>query len=386
VRAVLVVAQSALSVALLVVAGLFVQSLRHVRTVRLGYDVDPVLVVGWNMRGVNLDSARTLELNTRLLEVATSVPGVEHASLMKTVPFEGISSWPLFVTGIDSVDRLGEFDRNGVSPDYFATMGTRIVRGRGFDASDNARSAPVMVIDESMAAVLWPGADPIGQCVRIGTARSPCTTVVGVAEDIHTHTLGSEAGNYFYYLPAAQMSPEDAGLFVRVRGDATRSIEPLRRRLQRELPGAAYITIDRLSDVVGGETRTWSVGAAVFTALGALALTLAAIGLYSVIAYNVAQRTHELGVRLALGAGRASVVRLVVVDGLRFCVTGIAVGWLIAWVGGRWIAPLLFQETPRDPMVYGVVTMVLLGVAMVASAMPAVRAASVDPRTALVAE
>jgi predicted permease len=352
----------------------------------LGYDVDPVLVVGWNMRGVNLDSARTLELNTRLLEVATSVPGVEHASLMKTVPFEGISSWPLFVTGIDSVDRLGEFDRNGVSPDYFATMGTRIVRGRGFDASDNARSAPVMVIDESMAAVLWPGADPIGQCVRIGTARSPCTTVVGVAEDIHTHTLGSEAGNYFYYLPAAQMSPEDAGLFVRVRGDATRSIEPLRRRLQRELPGAAYITIDRLSDVVGGETRTWSVGAAVFTALGALALTLAAIGLYSVIAYNVAQRTHELGVRLALGAGRASVVRLVVVDGLRFCVTGIAVGWLIAWVGGRWIAPLLFQETPRDPMVYGVVTMVLLGVAMVASAMPAVRAASVDPRTALVAE
>jgi ABC-type antimicrobial peptide transport system permease subunit len=243
-----------------------------------------------------------------------------------------------------------------------------------------------MVIDESMAAVLWPGADPIGQCVRIGTARSPCTTVVGVAEDIHTHTLGSEAGNYFYYLPAAQMSPEDAGLFVRVRGDATRSIEPLRRRLQRELPGAAYITIDRLSDVVGGETRTWSVGAAVFTALGALALTLAAIGLYSVIAYNVAQRTHELGVRLALGAGRASVVRLVVVDGLRFCVTGIAVGWLIAWVGGRWIAPLLFQETPRDPMVYGVVTMVLLGVAMVASAMPAVRAASVDPRTALVAE
>jgi predicted permease len=385
-RAVLVVAQSALSVALLVAAGLFVQSLQHVRSVRLGYDVDPVLVVGWNMRGVELDSARMEQLNARLLEAAVSMPGVAHATLMKTVPFEGISSWPLFVTGIDSVDKLGEFDLNGVSPDYFATMGTRILRGRVFQASDDEHSPRVMVAGQSMAAALWPGDDPLGKCVRIGTAQAPCTFVIGVAEDIHTHTLGAETGNYFYYLPAAQMSPTDVGLFVRTRGSAAPYVEPLRRRLQRELPGAAYVTVDRLSGVIGGEARTWSAGATVFTALGALALVLATIGLYSVIAYGVAQRTHELGVRLALGASRRRVVRLVVAEGLRFGVFGIAVGCGIAWEAGHWIAPLLFEESATDPIVYAVVTIALLAVAILASALPALRAASVDPKTALMTE
>jgi ABC-type antimicrobial peptide transport system permease subunit len=208
---------------------------------------------------------------------------------------------------------------------------------------------------------------------------------VGVAEDIKSSSLSDDKG-YYYYLSSAQFHPQLAGLFVRTRGDAAEQAEAIRRRLQPLMPGASYVTVTPFADVIGGQMRSWKLGATMFGAFGVLALLLAAVGLYSVIAYNVAQRTHELGVRLALGAGRASVVRLVVVDGLRFCVTGIAVGWLIAWAGGRWIAPLLFQETPRDPMVYGVVTMVLLGVAMVASAMPAVRAASVDPRTALVAE
>jgi putative ABC transport system permease protein len=386
IRAALLVVQSALSVALLVAAGLFVQSLRNVRDVRLGYDVDPVLVVGWNLRGVQLDSVRMAELNARLLAAAASTPGVAHASLVKTVPFRGISSWPLFVAGIDSVDQLGEFDLNGVSPEYFATVGTRIVRGRGIESGDDARSRAVMVVDQSMAAVLWPGRDPIGQCVHVGAARAPCTYVVGVAEDVHTHTLGSEAGNYFYYLSAAQMSPDDVGLFVRPNGDAARYVEPLRRRLQRELPGAAYVVVDRLSDVIGSETRTWRVGAAVFTALGALAAVLAAIGLYGVIAYGVAQRTHELGVRLALGAARWSLVRLVVVDGVRFTLLGIVLGCAIALSASGRIAPLLFSEPPRDPLVYGAVTALLLVVAMLASAIPALRAASVDPKRALLAE
>ena len=385
-RAALVVVQCALSVALLVAAGLFVQSLRNVRDVRLGYDVNPVLIAEWNLRGMRLDSAGTAALNARLLDAATSLPGVTHASLIKTVPFRGISSWPLFVAGIDSVDKLGEFDLNGVSPDYFVTVGTRIVRGRGIETIDGARSQPVMVVDQSMAAVLWPGRDPIGQCVRLWKVTAPCTYVVGVAEDVHTHTLGSEAGNYFYYLPVAQMSPEDVGLFVRARGDAARVVEPLRRRLQRELPGAAYAMVDRLSDVVGSETRTWRVGATVFTTLGALAVILAAIGLYSVIAYGVAQRTHELGIRLALGAERWSVVRLVVADGVRFTLLGLALGSAVAWSTAGWIAPLLFAEAPRDPLVYGAVTAVLFAVAMIASAVPALRAASVDPKRALLAE
>jgi predicted permease len=382
VRIALLVAQGALCVVLLVGAGLFVRSLRNVRQVRLGYDVDPVLIVDMNLRGISLDSARQAALNQRLLDAATTFPGVAHGSLTKTVPFQGISSWPLFVEGIDSVDRLGEFDRNGVSPDYFATMGTRIVRGRGIEATDNARARPVMVAGASMAAALWPGKDPIGRCVRIGADTSPCTYVVGVAEDIHTHSLSDESGYYFYYLPIAQMSPDYVGLFIRTRGGSD-LLEPIRRRLQQEMPGAAYVTVAPFSDVIGSETRQWSVGAAAFTGFGALALILAALGLYSVIAYGVTQRTHELGVRMALGARATDVVRLVLGEGLLFGSAGLAIGTGISLAAAHWIAPLLFKESPRDPMVFGAVSGTLILITIAASWIPAQRAASVDPKTAL---
>jgi predicted permease len=382
VRMALLLAQGALSVVLLVGAGLFVRSLRNVRQVRLGYDVDPVLVVGVNLRGATLDSARQAALNQRLLEAATNIPGVAHASLMKTVPFQGISSWPLFVEGIDSVDRLGEFDLNGVSPDYFATMGTRILRGRGIEATDDARARPIMVVSASMAAVLWPGKDPMGRCVRIGADTSPCTYVVGVAEDIHTHSLSDESGYYLYYLSISQMSPDYVGLFVRTRG-VGEFLEPIRRRLQREMPGAAYVTVAPFSDVLGSEMRQWSVGAAAFTVFGTLALILAALGLYSVIAYGVTQRTHELGVRMALGARATDVVRLVVGEGLLFGSLGLAIGAGISLAAAHWIAPLLFKESPRDPIVFGAVSGALIVITIAASWIPARRAASVDPKTAL---
>jgi putative ABC transport system permease protein len=382
-RIALLVAQGALSVALLVGAGLFVRSLRNVQGVRLGYDVDPVLVVDFNMRGVALDSAGAVAMNLRLLEAAKSLPGVEHASLRKSLPFWGMESTALYVEGIDSVDKLGEFDLNDVSPEYFATMGTRILRGRGIEATDGDRARRVMVIGESMGAALWPGTDPIGRCVRIGAPTTPCTYVVGVAENIHTRNLGSEPGYYFYYLPAAQTSPRYLGLFVRTKGDGGRLLEPVRRRLQREMPGASYVTVGLFSDIIGLQTRSWNVAATVFTLFGALALLLAAIGLYSVTAYDVAQRRHELGVRLALGAQAFDVVRLVVADGVRFGVAGVAIGAGIALAAGRWIGPLLFNESPRDPAVFGVVTCALLGVSVAASWVPALRAAGVDPKAAL---
>ena len=387
-RSALLVLQGALSLVLLVGAGLFVRSLRNVRDVRLGFDADSVLVVELKWRDMKLDSARTADLRLRLVAAATTVPGIQYASLQQAAPFGGMSDWPIAVAGIDSVRKFGRFEFNAVSPDYFATMGTRIVRGRAFTSGDRADARRALVISEAMGKVLWPGEDPLDQCVRIGTPPDtmPCRYVVGVAEDIHARGFGSQERNFYYYLPAAQWHQQEGGLFVRVARDPRGLMEPLRRRLQEEMPGSSYVTVSRLGDLVDIESRSWVMGATVFTAFGALALLLAAVGLYSVIAYNVAQRRQELAVRVALGAAMGDVMRLVIGEGLRFAVTGVAVGGAIALVLAPRIAPLLFNQSPRDPMVFGTVAGALLVVAVIASMIPAIRGARVDPNGVLRAE
>jgi len=157
----------------------------------------------------------------------------------------------------------------------------------------------------------------------------------------------------------------------------------VRRRLQREMPGASYITVTPYSEIVGHITQSWELGATMFVAFGALALVLAAIGLYGVIAYSVTQRTHEMGVRMALGAQMRDVIRLVVSDGVKLGAIGLVVGALVAISAARWVKPLLFRESPADPVVFVVVTLALLGVTVLASWIPARRAARVDPQVAL---
>src|SRR2546430_5716652 len=327
-RLALLVLQGALCVVLLIGAGLFVRSLRHVRGVPLGYDVDPVLLVDLNMRGVQLDSAHGVALRRELLETAQAIPGVEHASRQLTVPFWSTWNMALHVAGIDSVDRLGQFDLNAVTPEYFAALGTRILRGRAIGAQDTKNAPRAMVVSAAMAKALWPGRDPIGQCVRVGTDTVPCSYVVGVAENIKSQELGDDPG-LFYYLSSAQWHPEQGGVFIRTRGEAARFAEMIRRRLQQLMPGASYVTVTPLRDILGEQTRSWQLGATMFLAFGALALALAAIGLYSVMAYTVSQRTQELGVRAALGAQQRDLVRLVVSEGLTLGAAGIVIGVVI---------------------------------------------------------
>ena len=387
-RAAMLVAQGALSVVLLVGSGLFVRSLRNAQAVPMGFDSDRVLWVATELRGAAMPDEQYRALQLRLVERAQSVPGVERAARVLTVPFGPNSGTPLFVEGIDSVSRLGRFELQAVSPEYFATMGTRLLRGRGIEVQDGQGAPPVIVVSQSMARKLWPGREALGQCVRLVTDTMPCTTVVGIAADIKTASLSDDAGLLFY-ISIDQLGPFPfwrPGLFVRARGEAAAAANTVRRALQDLLPGAAYVTVTPLDDLIAPEWRTWQLGATMFTVFGALALLVASVGLYSVVSYGVAQRAQELAVRVALGAQVRDIVRMVVGEGLRTVLLATAIGIGLAWFAARWVGPLLFQTSARDPVVFGGVAAVLVGIALVASAIPAVRAARVDPVTALRAD
>ncbi len=384
-RVALLLLQGALSVVLLVGAGLFVRSLSNVKNIRLGYDPDSVLVVDLAMRGVELDSVKALTLRRQLLERAQAIPGVGHAALNVTLPFWSTWSMGLNIPGVDSARMDGQFDLNAVSPDYFATMGTRIVRGRGIEAGDVTGAPGAVVVSASMAKKLWPGEDALGKCIKIGSTTDPCNYVVGIAEDIKNEKLSDDPGLY-YYLSAEQYHPERTGLLLRMHGDATSQVEVVRRELQKLMPGASYITVTPFSDVVGQQMKSWSLGATMFVVFGMLALVLATIGLYGVIAYNVVQRSHEMGVRIALGAQQGDVVWLVVRQGLVIAAVGILIGGIATFLAANRVAPLLFQVSPRDPLVYGGVVLLMLAVAAAASFIPARRASRVDPNVALRAE
>lgn len=385
IRTGLLVFQGTLSVLLLIGAGLFVRSLSNVKNTRLGYDAEHVAEVDVNMRGVALDTAAARLLRLKLLADAQAIPGVEHVSMQVTTPFWSMWSNSLHVAGIDTVEKLGQFDLNAVTPDYFATMGTRILRGRGITAQDVAGAPRAMVVSAAMAKKLWPNADAIGQCVRVGDDTVPCTYVVGVAENIKNDKIGDDPG-LFYYLSWDQFASNQGGLFVRVRGDAAQAVETIRKALQPDMPGVAYVSVTPLTEILGDQTKSWQVGATMFMAFGVLALVLAGVGLYSVIAYNVAQRTHELGVRVALGAQVQDLVRLVLRQGIVVSAVGVVLGAGVALAAGRWVEPLLFNESARDPVVYAAVAGVLLIVAAAASFVPARRAGRVDPMLALRSE
>jgi putative ABC transport system permease protein len=384
-RTTLLVTQATLSVILLVGAGRFVRSLRNVQDMRLGYDVDPLLFVGANPRGVKLTNEEGRALDLHLADAARGVPGVVAATPAASIPFWSNEGRGLWVPGVDSVKKLGRFLLQTGSPDYFRVVGTRILRGRAFNAGDGSTSPRVVVVSEGMAKVLWPAADPLGKCVRIGADTAPCTTVIGVAEEMRLRSL-TDQREFSYYVPYSQYEAFAGAYFVRVAGDPKDFADAVRRRMQSVMPGASYVTVQPLRVLIDPRMKSWEFGATMFVAFGGLALALAGIGLYSVMAYGVAQRRQEIGVRIALGASRSTVVRLVVGSGMRLVVAGVVIGSVVALWAGRWLEAVLFHESPRDPAVFALVAVVLIIVAFVATAMPALAASRVDPNVALRAD
>ena len=395
-RTMLTITQAALSVVLLVGAGLFVRSLWNVYGLHLGLEPGKVLTVAfdWPTVAGGSDQERKRErwrqnaFYDEALARARTIPGVERAAVVVGTPFQSSMSIDLRVPGRDSLPALpggGPFIR-AVSDDYFATAGTRVLRGRAFTAADVSGAARVTIVNETMARTLWPGRDAIGECLLMDTM--PCARVVGIVEDARRFNLREDPAMQ-YYIPLGEERALGFGgrkMFIRPRGDAGTLAQTLRAEMLRLNPGIAFVTVESLQDSLDPQIRPWRLGATMFGLFGALALVVAAIGLYSVISYLVTQRTHELGVRIALGAPMGNIVVLVVRYGVGLASAGILIGTVLALNASRWIEPLLFETSPRNPMVFALVALVLLVVAFLASVVPAWRASRVDPIEALRAE
>ncbi|MEX2178220.1 MAG: ABC transporter permease [Gemmatimonadaceae bacterium] len=382
----LLLLQSALTVLLLAGTGLFVRSLRHLDALRLGMDTEQVLVASVQTAGTSYSAAELQDIYRQLLESARATPGIASATLATSTPFASAWAERVSIPGRDSVPLTTQGGPYfmGVGADYFATLGTRILRGRGFTDADHGGAARVAVINETAARLWWPGENPLGKCMRIGGDTMPCSEVVGIAENSRRFDLIEDPAVQFYMpIDQAPAWTTMRSLMVRPAGEPSPVLPELRRRLQVAVPSLPYISVQPLADQVTPQKRSWRLGATMFGAFGALALILATIGLYAMLAYDVAQRRHEMGVRLALGSGKSRIAALVMGRGLRVAAVGGLIGLALTLVGGRFVGPLLFETSPRDPLVLGGVAALLLVVSAAATLLPALRAVSVSPSEAL---
>jgi len=272
-----------------------------------------------------------------------------------------------------------------VSPEYFATIGLRLVRGRNLTASD-VRNGGVAIVNNTLARSSWPHAEAVGQCLRIGKPSAPCVTVIGVVADARRAEVVEEPVRQVY-LPTPRSGDYAPGyVIIRVAPDqAARVGLVARTEAARIFPGAE-VGVIRMADVLAPQYRPWELGATLFTVFGLLALLVAAVGVFSSLSHEVSQRRHELGVRAALGASLADIVGLVVGQGIRVVGVGALLGLLLALAGSRLVASLLYGVAPRDPWSLAIVVMILMLVAAAASSIPAWRASRVDPLEALRAD
>jgi predicted permease len=390
VRTVLLAGQCALSTTLLLGAGLFIRSLQYARATPLGFDAPALLTVTADRRDPAPRAGGMADFYRQLAERLRSVPGVINATTTIQIPFSLSSATSFAVPGVDSASlaRIDPIRMNPVGTDYFATMGTRILRGRALGTQDGPRASRAIVVSDSLAKVLWPGADPIGKCVTIGDAPQPCSVVVGLAENVHQYEVKAEPAFQLWF-PESQNQGGNTGAYavmVRVSGDSRAMKSTVRRVVQSMAPPSTFVSVIAIRDVVDLVVRPWRIGATVLSAFGLLGLVIAVMGLYSALAYTVSQRSAELGIRMALGATPRAVIAGVMADGLRVVVAGIAVGVGFALLAGRGMNNVLFGVTTTDPMVLPVTVATLVIAAIVASAVPAWRASRVDPAEALRAE
>ncbi|MEJ2202982.1 MAG: ABC transporter permease [Gemmatimonadota bacterium] len=376
--------QIGLSLVLLVAAGLFQRSLQRAAEVETGFDPSDAYMTMVDLSVEGYEEEEGAVLQRRLLERLRRLPGAEGAALASDLPLDlsssGTVAWP---EGWADEDRVG-VDFNYVSPGYFETLKIPVLHGRDFSSGDLPGSGPVLIVSHTFADRVWPGEDPLGRRVRVGLRASDDAyrTVVGVVEDVKNQIL-TEAPKPFVYVPLLQSYRPTSHIVLRAEGGMA-TVAPALRQAILELDGSLALTpvlsLERYTSIGILPQR---VAAWVTSALGSLALLLAGIGIYGVVAVSVGQRTREIGVRLALGATRGRVLRLVMRGALVLALPGLLLGGAAALGVGRVLRFLLLGLSPVDPVALGSVAAMLAAVVLVAAIVPARRAAALEPTEAL---
>ncbi|HEV2705012.1 MAG TPA: ABC transporter permease [Pyrinomonadaceae bacterium] len=382
-RRAFVVAQVTLSVVLLIGAGLFLRSMRGAQSIDPGFRVDKGLTLPVDLGLMRYTKERGLNFYEELLARVSAQPGVESASVMQFVPLGfSFAQREIIREGATREDGALDAGYNAVGADYFKTMGITLLRGREFTAEDREQAPPVVVVNETLARRLWPNEEAIGKRVSLEGRAGTFAEVVGVARDGKYASLGEQA-RPFVYQPMLQSYSPRMTLVVRTKEDPRGVAGTVRNQLRALEPKLPVAEARTLAEQVALSLFPARVAAWLLGSFGLLALALAGVGIYGIVSYSVSQRTHEIGVRLALGAQGRDVLRMVVGEGLRVVGLGIAVGLALSLAATRLVASFLYGVSPTDFATFTVIPLLLAAVAFLASYIPARRAAKVDPMTAL---
>ncbi len=390
-RSMLVVAEVSLAVVLVIGAGLMIRSLTALGRVDLGFQPDNVLTMRVSVPAARYDTPeKTVNFFRELNSRVRALPGVQSAGFMRVLPLATtIGDWGLDVEGFEErpgVNAKGDWQI--VSDGAFEAMGARLVRGRWFTAADTSESQPVAVINETLARTYWKDPEQaVGGRIR-ANPKQPWLTVVGMVAD-ERHNGVTAAVKEKFFVPHSQWHIATTNVIrggfmvVRTSGDPMLLAGPVREAIRSMDANLPVANIRPMTDVVNTALATPRLTGFLMGTFAAIALTLAAVGIYGVLSYLVARRTHEIGIRLAVGADRTQVLGLVLKQGLTLAGSGIAVGVVAAFVLTRLMQSLLYQVQPGDPWTFAVVSVALVGVSLIASALPAFRATRVSPLIAL---
>jgi predicted permease len=388
-RSVLVVAQISISLVVLIAAGLVVRTLQQLQTMNPGFEIPKALTMSFDLGLQGYDEARGEQFYRQLKERLQALPGVEHAAVTSYIPLSlNYNSNNIFVEGHppERGENVPVAMTASAGPDYFKTMGTPILEGREFSDADQPKSEPVAVVNEYFVRRLMPElsspAEAVGKRFSFRSAGGPFTRIVGVAKGGKYFNIAEEP-RPFVWTPLAQDYNSSGILVVRTNGNPEAMFGAVRGQVQSLDPNLPLFDVKTFTEHMRFALFPAKVAATVLGVFGLVALMLAAIGVYGITSYAVAQRTHEIGVRLALGAQLSDVLKLVLVHGLKLTIIGAALGLFGAFLATRAITSVLYGVSATDPLTFGLVSVLLIGVALVASYVPARRATKVEPLIAL---